>query len=59
MGHDNNRSAEQKAATPILHKLWNKIVSFFEPEEVEVTFQEDKGKVVSYTYKVVDEKQVA
>ena len=39
-------------------KLGSKIISLFEPEEVEVTFKVE-GKKVSYTYTKVSQKQVA
>ena len=48
-----------KADIPgFLKKLGDKVVSLFEPEEVEVTFKEE-GKTKSYTYTKVSHKQVA
>ncbi len=41
-----------------LKKLGHRIISLFEPEEVEVTFKVE-GKKVSYTYTKVEHKQVA
>jgi hypothetical protein len=43
----------------LLHKMREKIISLFEPEEVEVTFTVD-GEKVRYTYtKIPHHKQVA
>jgi len=39
-------------------KLGSRIISLFEPEEVEVTFKVE-GKKTSYTYTKVEHKQVA
>ena len=58
----NVESADKAKATALsgfLHACKKKLVHIFEPEEVEVYFEEDHGKVVSYTYTVVDHKEVA
>ncbi len=39
--------------------LQKKASDIFEPEEVEVTFEEDHGRIVRYTYTKVSHKQVA
>jgi hypothetical protein len=39
-------------------KLANRINNLFRPEEVEVTFKVE-GKNITYTYTVVEQKQVA
>ncbi len=36
--------------TNLVAKLLKKASNFFEPEEIEITFKEDQGKIVSYTY---------
>ncbi len=45
--------------TMLFRKLQKKASGMFEPEEVEVTFEEDQGKIVRYTYTKVSHKQVA
>ena len=53
-------SGKNRGITSFLKHIGNTIVSWFKPEEVEVTFEENGGgKVISYTYRVVDHKHVA
>jgi hypothetical protein len=49
---------EKKGTPAFLRKLGDKVVSLFQPEEVEVTFKEE-GNTKSYTYIKVPHKQVA
>lgn len=42
----------------LFKKLANRINNLFRPEEVEVTFKVE-GKNITYTYTVVEQKQVA
>ena len=50
---------KQNVITSFLTQLRKKISGYFEPEEVEVTFEEDHGKKAGYTYTKVQHKQVA
>lgn len=50
---------KQSVIAKVMRRIWTKVTAIFEPEEVEVTFEEDHGKVVSYTYTKVPHKQVA
>lgn len=53
------KSPKASGISLFFKKLANRISSLFEPEEVEVTFREVKGKRVGYTYTKVTHKQVA
>ena len=53
------KERKQNLINALYSKIRSKVTGLFEPEEVEVTFEEDHGKVVSYTYTKVSHKQVA
>lgn len=53
------KPVKQNPLKTFFDDIIKKVSSLFEPEEVEVTFKEEKGKVVSYKYTKVDRKQVA
>jgi len=59
----NLKSASEPAKTGALatffSMLMKKATDIFEPEEVEVTFEQDHGKMVRYTYTKVANKHVA
>lgn len=53
------QSAFGKKLYSFFSPLAGKITKLFEPEEVEVTMEEDHGKIVHYTYTVVNHKAAA
>jgi hypothetical protein len=40
-------------------RLREKAAEILKPEEVEVTFEEESGKIIGYTYTIVSHKHVA
>jgi len=51
-------AVRKNALILFFHRLVNKFIALFQPEEVEVTFKVE-GKKISYTYTKVEHKQVA
>ena len=59
MERTKGKNNKQNVITSIFTQIRKKLSGYFEPEEVEVTFEEDHGKKVGYTYTKVPHKQVA
>ena len=55
-----NKTLKKDTFAKLLKGITKKVSAYFEPEEVEVTFEEGEKEVGSYTYTVVPHhKQVA
>ncbi|PQJ10846.1 hypothetical protein CJD36_012815 [Flavipsychrobacter stenotrophus] len=60
MENTKSNSGKKKGITSFFSHLRATIISWFKPEEVEVTFEEDGGgHMTGYTYTVVQHKNVA
>ena len=59
MEHTKNKVNRPNVITSIFSQIRKKLSGYFEPEEVEITFEEDHGKKIGYTYTKVQHKQVA
>ena len=53
------RPLMKSVLTAILSNVRKKVSVYFQPEEVEVTFEEGKNEHGTYTYTVLPHKQVA
>ena len=51
--------ANSNALSHFLNTCRKKLADIFEPEVVEISAEEDHGKIVSYTYTVLPQKEVA
>ena len=57
--HQTNQTGKPNSVALFFNMLKEKAKEILAPEEVEITFEEEEGKITGYTYTKVQHKQVA